>query len=65
MSIDNARSFVEKMKQDQNFRKRALTTTGPEDLLLFLQQENLPFDQRELVEAMAECMEQMQLQMGG
>jgi len=65
MSLDNARSFVDKMKQDQNFRKRALTTTGPKDLLLFLQQENLPFDQRELVEAMAECMEQMELQMGG
>ena len=65
MAIDNARSFVEKMKQDKNFRRKALATTGPEDLLLFLQQEDLPFDQRELVEAMAECMEQMELQMGG
>ena len=65
MSINNARSFVEKMKQDQNFRKKVLATTGPEDLLLFLQQEDLPFDQRELVEAMAECMEQLELQMGG
>jgi len=63
MAIDNARSFVEKMKQDKNFRKKTLATTGPEDLLLFLQQENLPFDQRELVEAMAECMEQLELQM--
>lgn len=61
MSINNARNFVEKMKQDQSFRKRALATTGPEDLLLFLQQENLPFDQRELVEAVAECMGQMEL----
>jgi len=65
MSINNARSFVEKMKQDQNFRKKVLATTGPEDLLLFLRQEDLPFDQRELVEAMAECMEQLELQMGG
>lgn len=59
MAINNARSFVEKMKQDQSFRKKALATTGTEDLLLFLQQENLPFDQRELVGAMAECMERM------
>jgi predicted ribosomally synthesized peptide with nif11-like leader len=65
MAINNARRFVEKMKQDQNFRKKALATTRPEDLLLFLQEEDLPFDQRELVEAMAECMEQMELQMGG
>jgi hypothetical protein len=65
MAINNARKFVEKMKQDKNFRIKTLTTTGPEDLLLFLQQENLSFDQRELVEAMAECMEQMELRMGG
>jgi hypothetical protein len=64
MSINNARSFVEKMKQDKNFRRKALATTGPENLLLFLQRENLPFDQRELVEAMVECMEQMELQRG-
>jgi hypothetical protein len=65
MSINNARRFVERMKQDKNFRRKALVTTGQEDLLLFLQQENLPFDQRELVEAMAECMGKMELQMGG
>jgi hypothetical protein len=65
MSINNARKFVEKMKQDKNFRKKTLITTGQEDLLLFLQRENLPFDQRELVEAMAECMGQMELQVGG
>jgi hypothetical protein len=64
MAIDNARKFVERMRQDRNFRKKALATTGLEDLLLFLKQENLSFDQRELVEAMAECMEQMELQMG-
>jgi predicted ribosomally synthesized peptide with nif11-like leader len=64
MSINNARDFVEKMKQDQNFRKKVLATTGPEDLL-FLQENDLPFNQRELVKAMAECMEQLELRMGG
>ena len=58
MAIKNARRFVERMKQDKNFRSKALATTGPEDLLSFLQQEDMPFNQRELVEAMAECMEQ-------
>jgi predicted ribosomally synthesized peptide with nif11-like leader len=65
MAIDNARRFVEKMRQDKTFRRKALATTGPENLLLFLQEEDLPFDQRELVEAMAECMEQLELQIGG
>ncbi len=58
MAINNARRFVEKMKQDQHFRTKALATTGPEDLFSFLREEDLPFTQRELVEAMAECMEQ-------
>jgi predicted ribosomally synthesized peptide with nif11-like leader len=65
MSINNARRFVERMRQDKNFREKAVATMGPEDLLSFLQEEDLPFDQRELIEAMAECMEQMELQMGG
>ena len=59
MAIDNACRFVEKMKQDQKFRKKVLATTGPEDLFLLLQEEDLLFNQRELVEAMAECMGQL------
>ncbi|NIP25510.1 MAG: Nif11 family protein [Phycisphaerae bacterium] len=64
MTINNARRFVERMRQDRSFRKKALETTGPDDLLTFLQEEEMPFSQRELVEAMAECMEQLELQMG-
>jgi hypothetical protein len=59
MAINNARKFVEKMRQDQNFRVKALATTGPDGLFSFLREEDLPFNQRELVEAMAECMEQL------
>lgn len=64
MAIDNARRFVENMRQDKNFRKKALETKGPEDLLIFLREEDMPFNLRELVEAMAECMEQLELQKG-
>jgi len=60
MTIDNARRFIVRLRQDQNFRKRALATTGPQNLLLFLEEEGLPFNQRELVGAMAECMEQLE-----
>jgi hypothetical protein len=59
MAINNAHRFVEKMRQDQNFRKKALATAGPDGLFSFLREEDLPFNQRELVEAMAECMEQL------
>lgn len=59
MTIDNARRFVEKMKQDQSFRKKALATTNPEGLFSFLQEEGMPFNPRELVEAMVECMERL------
>ena len=46
MTINNARRFVEKMRQDQNFRKKTLAATTPEDLLSFLYEEGLPFNQR-------------------
>ena len=62
MSIDNARTFVMKMREDHNFKNRALQTTGQEGLLQFLREESLLFNQRELVGAMAECMEQLELQ---
>ena len=62
MSINNARTFVVKLREDHDFKNKVLQTAGPEDLLLFLNEESLPFDQRELVGAMAECMEQLELQ---
>ena len=59
MSLDNARRFVEKMREDQDFRNRALQTQGSENLSSLLQEEGLVFDQKDLVHAMAECMEQL------
>ena len=60
MSIHNARKFVEKLRDDHDFRKKALATSGPEDLSAFLYAEGLAFDQRELVGAMTECMQQLE-----
>ena len=64
MPLNDACRFVAKMREDHNFRKKALETTGPEDLASFLHAEGLLFDQRELVGAMAECMAQLEQQMG-
>lgn len=63
MSNDNARTFVAKLREDHNFRNKVLQTRGSEDLFLLLKEKGLPFDQRELVGAMAECMEQLELAM--
>jgi len=65
MSFSNARNFVARMREDRNFRARVQKITGTEDLSSFLYTEGLKFDQKELVEAMAECMEQLELQMSG
>lgn len=62
MSINNARTFVARLKEDYDFRNKALTSSSTEDLIVFLQSENLFFTQRELVGAMAECMEQQEFQ---
>jgi hypothetical protein len=65
MSIHDARKFVAKLREDHEFRNKTLETTGLEDLSSFLHSEGLIFHQRELVEAMAECMKQLELQAGG
>jgi hypothetical protein len=64
MSINNARKFVEKMREDYNFRNKVLTTSGQKEFSSFLHAENLIFDKRELVGAMAECMQQLELKLG-
>lgn len=60
MPLNDARRFVVKMREDHDFRKKTLEATGPEDLASFLHEEGLLFDQRELIDAMAECMAQME-----
>jgi hypothetical protein len=63
MALNDARKFVEKMREDHNFRRNALDVTSPEELASFLQSEALQFDKRELVGAMAECMAQLEQEM--
>jgi len=62
MSINDARKFVLKLRENHKFRNKTLETSNPEDLSSFLHSEGMIFDQRELVEAMGECMEQLESQ---
>jgi len=62
MSLTNARTFVAKLKEDYVFRNKVLTTSGTEELAAFLRSINLVFTQRELVGAMADCMDQLESQ---
>lgn len=62
MPLDDARSFVVKLRENREFRKNALQTKNLDDLALFLRGEGLRFDQRELIGAMAECMAQLEQQ---
>ena len=64
MAINNARKFVEKLKEDHSFRDKVLETTEPEDLFLFLKEERLTFNQRELVGVMADCMKKLEQHQG-
>ena len=48
MSLNNARRFVEKMREEQNFRNKVLQTSDLEELSLLLNAEGLLFDKREL-----------------
>lgn len=60
MALNDARKFVEKMREDRSFRKNALDVTSSDELTSFLKSEVLQFDKRELVGAMAECMAQLE-----
>jgi predicted ribosomally synthesized peptide with nif11-like leader len=60
MPLDDARSFVAKLKEDHEFRGKVVQTVGPEDLASFLRAEGMAFDHRELVGAMVECMAQLE-----
>lgn len=65
MPLKDARRFVVRMREDHDFRRRAMASSGPEDLPAFLASEGYVFDQGELIVAMAECMMQLERQMGG
>lgn len=59
MSMEKAQQFVARMRMDQNFREVVKTTADTTALRELLQQSGYDFSERDLVGAMASCMEEL------
>jgi predicted ribosomally synthesized peptide with nif11-like leader len=59
MTMDNAQQFVARMRMDQEFREAVKATAGTAELRQLLDQSGYDFSERDLVGAMASCMEEM------
>lgn len=59
MSKENAQEFVVRMRMDQVFRESVKATADTKALRELMRQSGYDFSERELVGAMASCMEEM------
>jgi len=59
MSMEKAEQFVARMRMDQEFREAVKATVDTTALRELLRQTKYDFSERELVGAMASCMEGM------
>jgi predicted ribosomally synthesized peptide with nif11-like leader len=59
MSLESARQFVAKMKEDKQFRAVVQQIGDAMELNDFIASQGFEFNQRELVEAMATCMAEL------
>ncbi len=60
MSLQSAQLFVSKMRDDKNFRENASNATDKAALWDMVKNKGYDFDERDLVEAMAACMTEME-----
>lgn len=59
MSVEKAQQFVARMRMDQEFRGAVQATADTASLREVLRKNGYEFNERELVGAMASCMEEM------
>lgn len=59
MSMEKAQQFVARMRVDHEFREAVKATADTESLRELLQRHGYDFNERDLVGAMAACMEEM------
>lgn len=60
MSLESAQQFVSRMREDKEFRATVGQTDDTRALNAYLKRHGFDFDQRELVEAMATCMAELE-----
>ena len=60
MRFSSAQTFVRKMKDDKKFRKNFQSMTDTENLWNCKKKEGFTFDEKDLVRAMAECMNELE-----
>jgi len=56
MNIDDAQRFVQKMRDDNNFRRSVTCFGASSELWDFIEKSGFVFDPCDLVKAMAACM---------
>ncbi len=61
MNASSAQSFVQRMKEDRNFRDRFQHVSDGKALWKTLKREGYRFDEKDLVEAMAQCMNELEM----
>ncbi len=47
MSVESAKSFLERMKTDEDFRKECSDKSSPEDRMIFLKESGFDFSKEE------------------
>ncbi len=57
MSIENAKAFVERMKTDENFRKKVGEKSSPDDRMKFAKESGYDFSKDELEQVKSELSE--------
>ena len=60
MTFNSAQAFVQKMKEDAEFREMVRNIGDKGKLLNAIKDKGYDFDQRDLVQAMAACMAELE-----
>jgi predicted ribosomally synthesized peptide with nif11-like leader len=60
MTFDSAQAFVQKMRDDNKFREMMQNINDREKLWRTIKDKGFEFDERDLVQAMAACMTELE-----
>jgi len=60
MTFDSAQTFVQKMRDDNKFREMMQNINDREKLWRTIKVKGFEFDERDLVQAMAACMTELE-----